>query len=579
MIKNLKNGWAVAALLMVCITFLVACDEALELTSSSSGRSAAPAQFADDQKGAPLKASEAASYLSASFANKQNDFASASQFLREIAGDEDIGDSLLQQEIVLQIMNGDFHNAFKANFKLLQDNPDDNIANQLYALELIKGGRFEAALDVWNRTAEAHAGQIIKPVALAWNWAGLKEKTQAMAELDKLKPLTGFEVFAAINKALILNTIGEKKEAIQAFEKALSMVNVLSQRLVILAYRFYDNYGMTDAANGIIQTFLAQNPGVEESFIHDLLSYDLQPNPPLSAAQGLAEALYDIALIFDMEDRPRQGLYYAQLARYLSPQSPFMSLLVADLYTDLGLYDRAARLYEQPNLFPPSFDWLVQFKRANTLYRAGEEDAAIAAFKALDKKDPKRVQPLTSVAEIYQRQEKHGKAVAVLTTVLERLKPIQPQDWYVLYQRGISYEQSGQWDKAQEDLELALDLNPEEPFLLNYLGYSWIDRGENIEQAKEYVKKAALLQPTNGYIIDSLGWAMYKLGEYDVAVHYLEKAVKLRPQDPVILDHLADAYWQVGRLREAQFLWKQVLSFKPDDKLKQAVQDKIEKGL
>jgi Flp pilus assembly protein TadD len=154
-----------------------------------------------------------------------------------------------------------------------------------------------------------------------------------------------------------------------------------------------------------------------------------------------------------------------------------------------------------------------------------------------------------------------------------------PERWSLFYSRGIALERSGQWKRAEADLLHALELKPDQPLVLNYLGYSWIDRGENLERGLKMVEKAVELRPEDGYIVDSLGWAHYRLGDYPNAVQYLEKAIELVPEDPTINDHLGDAYWQNGRSIEARYQWRRALQFGPQEDEVKPIEAKLESGL
>jgi len=154
-----------------------------------------------------------------------------------------------------------------------------------------------------------------------------------------------------------------------------------------------------------------------------------------------------------------------------------------------------------------------------------------------------------------------------------------PERWALFYDRGVARERSGQWERAEADLLHALEMKPDQPLVLNYLGYSWIDRGENLERGLKMIEKAVELRPEDGYIVDSLGWAHYRMGDYAAAADYLEKATELVPEDPTINDHLGDAYWQTGRLVEARYQWRRALQFGPQESEVKPIEAKLENGL
>lgn len=152
-------------------------------------------------------------------------------------------------------------------------------------------------------------------------------------------------------------------------------------------------------------------------------------------------------------------------------------------------------------------------------------------------------------------------------------------NWVLFYQRGICYERSGEWAKAEADFFLALDMEPDQPLVLNYLGYSWLEMGLNYQEALDMIRRAVAARPSDGYIVDSLGWGYYRIGDFENAVKELERAVELRPVDAVINDHFGDALWRVGRKREAEFQWRRALSFDPEEKDAKRILRKLEVGL
>jgi Flp pilus assembly protein TadD len=166
----------------------------------------------------------------------------------------------------------------------------------------------------------------------------------------------------------------------------------------------------------------------------------------------------------------------------------------------------------------------------------------------------------------------YSKGIATIS------KP-EKANWIVFYFRGICYERSKQWAKAETDLKKALELFPDQPHVLNYLGYSWIDQGVKLDEGMEMIKKAVQQRPDDGYIVDSLGWAYYRLGNYEEATKQLERAIELKPEDPTINDHLGDAYWRVGRMLEAKFQWAHARDLKPDAEELPKIEEKLRSGL
>jgi Flp pilus assembly protein TadD len=203
----------------------------------------------------------------------------------------------------------------------------------------------------------------------------------------------------------------------------------------------------------------------------------------------------------------------------------------------------------------------------------------VALLEEMALREPERPDPLVTMGDLLRGEDRFAEAEAAYTRALERLPVIEQRHWRLLYARGIAYERTKRWPQAESDLVKALELEPEQPFVLNYLGYSWVDQGLNLDRAKAMLHRAVELRPEDGFIVDSLGWAYYRLGDLDKAVTYLERAVELEPGDPVINDHLGDAYWRVGRQREARFQWRRALTFEPEADLVPTIQAKLANGL
>ncbi|MDD9876982.1 MAG: tetratricopeptide repeat protein, partial [Magnetovibrio sp.] len=183
------------------------------------------------------------------------------------------------------------------------------------------------------------------------------------------------------------------------------------------------------------------------------------------------------------------------------------------------------------------------------------------------------------LGDLLRRHERWPEAIDAYAAAIERVGTLSKRNWRLLYSRGIALERAKRWPEAEKDFLKALEFEPDQPYVLNYLGYSWVDRGVHLERALEMIHNAVRRRPNDGYIIDSLGWVYYRLGNYPKAVLELERAVQIRPEDPVINDHLGDAYWRVGRELEARFQWQRSLSLDPDEKVEAEVLKKLKSGL
>jgi Flp pilus assembly protein TadD len=216
---------------------------------------------------------------------------------------------------------------------------------------------------------------------------------------------------------------------------------------------------------------------------------------------------------------------------------------------------------------------------ARALHGIEQREEAFALLGRLADAEPERLDALIQLGDLLRRDEDYGRAETAYSRAVERIHDPRADQWTLFYARGITYERTKRWPRAEEDFLYALELEPEQPFVLNYLGYSWVDMGMNLDRAKAMLERAVELRPDDGFIVDSLGWVHYRVGEYDAAVDSLERAVELEPGDPVINDHLGDAYWRVGREREARFQWERALSLEPEEDTVSGIREKLRTGL
>ena len=262
----------------------------------------------------------------------------------------------------------------------------------------------------------------------------------------------------------------------------------------------------------------------------------------------------------------------------MDPDKPAGLLLVADILDSAGRYKESNALFARIPRDSP-LAWSARLRIAENLQSMGQTDEAIKELRAMSAERPDRIESLVALGQLLRIQQDFEGAARAYTGAIDRLPQVLPRHWSLFYARGIAYERSNQWNRAEADFLKALELQPEQPDVLNYLAYSWVEKGINQDRALQMLERAVQLRPNSGHIIDSLGWALFKLGKFQDAVPLLERAVELMPEDPVLLDHLGDAYWRVGRTAEARFQWERSLRNKPEPDLRIEVERKLERGL
>jgi tetratricopeptide (TPR) repeat protein len=293
---------------------------------------------------------------------------------------------------------------------------------------------------------------------------------------------------------------------------------------------------------------------------------------------GASEALYGLGASLGRRGGEDHGLVYLQRSRYLVPSHPLALLSLADLYEALKKPELAIKVYERvPGNSPLHRNAAIQM--AGNLDQLERTDEAKKHLTTLIAEHPDDMEAIVALGNIQRAHKEFKECGDVYSKGIAQLKNPVKANWVIFYFRGICYERSKQWPLAEADLKKALELFPEQPHVLNYLGYSWIDQGIKLDEGMEMIKRAVAQRPDDGYIVDSLGWAYYRIGNYEEATKQLERAIELKPEDPTINDHLGDAYWRIGRTLEAKFQWAHARDLKPDPDELPKIQEKLANGL
>ena len=297
-----------------------------------------------------------------------------------------------------------------------------------------------------------------------------------------------------------------------------------------------------------------------------------------TASQGAAEVLFGVSGLLARGRNRLIALAYSRLATFLDPRLVEAQLLIAQILDQDEQYDLAIAAYDAvPDTAPEALT--ASIGKAEAMHAAGQVDEAVAAMDMTIERFPDAIEAHTSLGDLLRREKRFEAAGDAYNGAIELIGEPEQQHWVLFYQRGITLERSDQWDAAESDFRKALELEPDQPLVLNYLGYSMVELRLNLDEAEEMIEKAVEQRPDDGYIVDSLGWVLFRFGDFDGAVEHLERAVELRPVDPVINDHYGDALWMVGRQTEARFQWKRSLSFEPEEKDAKRIRRKLADGL
>jgi len=520
-------------------------------------------------------------YLAGRFAERQKDYAQAAAALGRALDEFPDNIGLMRRTFYLSLEAGEINTALRLAGRLQESGELVSTAQLLLAAASVRNDDFADALLRLESMERADLARFSVPLALAWAHAGASETTGAVAALAPLDKESGFETLRYLHEAFIQDFAGQSAPAEAAYRAALGDDPTSGANRVIRAYgAFLERENRASEAAALYDGYTgADMDGLLFEAARNRLAEGRKPEPGItSAADGMAEGFFDIASILPKERAGEIVLIYCRLALYMRPDFPMAQLLLADVYEEFGRYAEAAEIHRGIDQ-SGAYGWAARLRLADELYELGDINGATALLRKMAAERPDRSDALVRLGNIMRYEERYDDSVVAYDQAVERVGEVSGDDWTILYSRGISLERSNQWERAEQDFLKALELEPDQPFVLNYLGYSWVEKGKNLDQARDMLERAVAQRQDDGFIVDSMGWALYKLGEHGDAVGYLERAVALRPQDPVINDHLGDAYWRVGRRDEARVQWRRTLGLAPEGDLRLQIQQKLQQGL
>lgn len=483
---------------------------------------------------------------------------------------------LLQRAFTLLAAEGRLDEAAPLAERLLQFDADAPQPLVVAGVRAMQAGDYQ--------TAEARFGQLPKrgitaflgPLGAAWAQAGQGRTDTAIDSLAALGATGGVGILHAFHAALINDLAGRQAAADENYRLALS--GQMSARLVEAAGSFFQRHGRADDAKEIYDRFHAQHQDLATFDTDVVLARGSAAEPAVATARaGLAQGLYDTSVLMRQGNAWDMAMLFARLALTLEPGFPLAQVGLAELLSRQGRLDEANAIYRAVPAQSPLHHF-GRLRAAINIDEAGDTEAALKELDTLAKAQPSAIDALVTMGEVLHRRQRFAEAASAYERALARIAQPEFRHWSLFYARGIAFERSKQWPKAEADFRKALELRPDQPDVLNYLGYSLVDQGRSLGEARRMVEKAVELRPNDGAIVDSLGWALYRLGEFQRAVTVLERAIELKPEDPTINDHLGDAYWQVGRIAEAEFQWTRALGLEPEPDQGEAIRTKIEAG-
>ena len=495
-------------------------------------------------------------YLAGRFAMSQSDpNAAAIQFLRALATRPD-DPELVQQAFVACVISGRSEAA-----QLARSLPDNQAAQLLLADLQARAGHWPAAEQRFHALPRQGLTQLLQPLLVAWAQQGGGHPDQALATLHPFLDGQRFRGVYALHSALIADQSGRTADAARLYRTAQIEFGGVNLRLAQIMASWQARQGHMGEAQ---KTLAALAEGAPDMVIALPALAAASMTPPVPRAlDGIAETYLALAAALRQQEAGDFAMLLLRLALDLRPDFTAARLLAADILVSGHHLDNALQMLATVGNDDPLIS-VVRLQRAALTEQLGHTEDAIRDLKRIAQDYPDSPLPAMREGDIARSKQRFAEAIGAYDRAIARIPRPGPQDWVAFYNRGISYERSHQWAKAEADFKHALALSPDEPFILNYLGYSWADMGRNLPEARAMIEKAVQRRPNDGAIIDSLGWVMLRQGELPAAVRTLERAVELDPADASINGHLGDAYWAVGRKLEATYQWRRALTFNPE---------------
>ena len=518
------------------------------------------------------KPNQVGSFLSSKIARSITDINNAAYYAQYSynRNPESSGLGIMALEALLA--NGQVREAIPIGIKISNDFPELTLSQYVKALDSLTTNK-EDALEILLKVSPNGIDTFILPILQTWAAAGSNKQLGGLkimkdqAERGVLEPLYDY------HSALINEFIGDNESAKINYSNIVNKSRNASAQVYLEAALFFHKNNNKELFDNTITKLERTAPYSNELFLLKNNIFVTSKKKIKNIKQGIAETFLNSAEILFNEGLDRQALIYGQVSLYLSPNSDNTSYLLGRIFKSINDNERAMKYLKKIN----NKSYISQDAKiayAEIIFLSEGIDSAVNILKKYHLLYPDNINFSRTIAELYYKADNFEKSIEYYDLIFSKIKEIEFKHWPLFYSSGIALERGKKWKRAEKQFLMALKFVPDNPQVLNYLGYSWIDKGININEAMEMIAKAAEKRPDDGYIIDSLGWAFYQTGEYELAVINLEKAVEL-VSDSIIIDHLGDALFYSGRKLEAIFQWKRALEFDPTNEMISIIKKKI----
>jgi len=519
-------------------------------------------------------------YLAAQSAMRANDFGFATQYQSRVLTIDRDNAAATRDLLFSYVALGRLQDAIPVANLYSERGADDFVTNLIVLLGQIEDEDFAGLSKTLENEGNFSLNPFIREVLTAWTEHGLGNVQEAQRIIDDILGRPGFETFAAFHRAMMHLADGKNADALQGLGGFENTSGILTNRALLIKTALLQQMGQSDHARAFFNANFSVNSSPESAAILRNLDNNepIVSGLPRTVSQAMSEIFFTLALFIQEQVDPSATLVYARIAEALNPQSAEVKLFVAGVLEELDQYKLALNVYEKVGAEDPKY-YTTQISKARAMRRSQRVDDGIDVLNDLAAAYPDVPVAHATLGDFLSRQDRYDEALTAYNAAISMYEAQNNVRWQLYYARGIIHERLKIWPNADQDFRSALALNPDQASVLNYLGYSLIERGEKLDEAMEMITKAVEIEPNSGYIVDSLGWGKFRLGQYEEAVPDLERAAELMATDPIVNDHLGDAYWAVGRKNEARFQWRRALSFNPEEVEETRIKRKLQVGL
>ncbi len=521
----------------------------------------------------------AGSYLAARSADMNGDYSAVVDYGTRALARDPSNIEIMQGLLVAQIGLGDIDPAVPVARRLMQLDPGNQIAGLVLLSGAMQAENWALVLEMLD--GGVSVGGLMDQMIRAWAHMGAGRMSQSLALLDELAGDEGSRSFAMYHKAMALALVGDFETAADILTQEEGTLQ-MNRRGVMGYAQILSQLDRQEEAVALIDRLFAEDTAEELVGLRarlvagEAVTFTAISHP----REGIARVFFTVADTLAAEADPQFVLLYSRVAEYLDPVLYEAAILSAQLLEMLERYELAVASYGRVS---PDFYAYPEaaLGRADALRRMDRVEEAIGELNALAKSYPNLAPIHVALGDTLRFEDRFEEAAAAYDAAITLYGPDPASHrWGVFFARAITHERLKHWPQAEADFRKALELNPGQASVLNYLGYSFVEMRTNLDEALSMIEQAVAAEPRSGYIVDSLGWVYFRLGRYEEAVEQMERAVELMPVDPVVNDHLGDTYWAVGRKREAEFQWSRALSFIVEDSnLEEIKPDRIRRKL